>query len=181
MMQKGEKEEVKSRCVLTRLNRRNDHLETEYESWQQLADFLPLPPHLWMPFYGSGKCARDMAGLGFHDVIHEKGVDFFKCTPPPPRYLLVDNPPFSLRRQILQRLVGQKRSFILILPLPTLGTRYMSNIMKEEGRDFKVIIPPSRMRFSGKKASPPFACVYLCYRCAAMFPQEQQSNQLIYM
>ena len=175
-----DEEKVKPRSILTRLNRKQDNYETEFQTWERLVQFVPtLPRPLWMPFFGTGKCAEHMRALGF-EVKHEP-ANFFTCTPPPTSYLCLDNPPFSEKRRILQRLVAMKRPFILILPLETLSTGYTRTLMKEEGvYQFKILIPQRRMRFSGR-GSPPFSCIYLCYRCQDLFPQEKQSSQLIYM
>ena len=153
---------------------KRDDWETPLEIWRQIAAFLPPKSRIWQPFYYNGSCKAYMEQLG-HQVIHED-QDFFSSQPPP-GYLLCDNPPFSKRRAILRHLVVTLDiPFILVVPMSTLATAYFHDLVAHanSSQAFKVIIPHRRMRFGGLKSDPPFASVWLAYKCPFLAPPCQQ-------
>jgi len=114
---------------------------------------------IYEPFKGSGSSTKIMRKLGFtvHNGDHK---DFFKQTFPKPRdkkkkIILLTNPPFSIKKEILQKLqhdnVGQ---WILLLPASVLYTMYFRDLFKN--KTVKLIIPRKRITFIDPKTKKPF-------------------------
>ena len=147
-----------------------DEYYTPKHLLQAVAPFVPRDKSIWMPFYGDGSVGRYMRELGFDDVHHEPSEDFFTTAPPDASKdtIVVDNPPFSLKREVFERLVSLDLPFMLIVPLATISYQYTRDIL---GESFQIIIPRKRMNFrdptrarGGKKQQPSFASVWLCHK-----------------
>ena len=137
----------------------NDNFYTLKKDWEVITQFIPNDKQIWSPFYGDGKQKEYFAEMGY-DIIHED-EDFFSYTP---EYdLIIDNPPFSKKKNILIRLKELDKPFILIMPLEVLVYQYFK-IFKN---DIQIIIPNKRLNFlqpNGDIKKFNYDCAYFCYK-----------------
>ena len=136
----------------------NDEFYTQEQDWKAIQQFIPKDKSIWSPFYADGKQKEYIKNMGI-DIIHEK-EDFFLNSR---GELVIDNPPFSLKRKVIERLKELNKPFILIMPSEVLNYKYI----KQFGDDLQVIIPKNRMNFllpdkSLKKFN--YDCIYFCWK-----------------
>ena len=139
----------------------SDNYTTNGEEWRRIKQFIPRTKKIWSPFYCDGKQKQHFNEMGI-DIIHED-EDFFQHNK---GEIVVDNPPFSKRREILERLHNLDKPFILILPSMMLGYKYFQILFKQ---DLQIIVPCTRIKFkhlnsSNKNYTPPYACFYFCWK-----------------
>lgn len=146
---------------------RHDDFMTPAYVWENIQDFIPKDKVIWEPFYGDGQSGEDLRKLGF-EVIHLQ-EDFFNNNKGD---IVVSNPPFSNKKQVIERLVELDKPFILLMPVSVLCYKY-SKIL--DG-DLQIIIPPKRIRFKRydkktntiykdwEKHNTAFDCLYYCYK-----------------
>lgn len=143
-----------------------DDYMTPKSAWENISGFIPKDKVIWEAFYGDGKSGDYLRELGCKEVIHEP-IDFFENNK---GEIIVSNPPFSKKREILTRLKELGKPFILIMPSSSINTSYMRNLYKE---DIQIIIPRKRIHFikqidgevpEGYKSSCNFDCFYYCYK-----------------
>jgi len=144
---------------------------TPLSAWNAINRFLPTGKIIWEPFFGDGTSGKNLMKLG-HRVVHEK-KDFFKWCP---EYdLIVTNPPYSIVKDIMPRLLELDKPFVLLMPSSKINTQYMRD-WSDKG--LQIIIPRKRIQFikctvdkSGdiipneiqdKKCN--FDCFYYCYK-----------------
>lgn len=116
----------------------NDNYYTPKEEWEAISALLPRDKVLWEAFYGDGKSGQYLRELGF-EVIHQK-EDFFEHNKGD---IVVSNPPFSIKKEILQRLYTLNKPFILLMPYEVLFTKYFEPFKK----DIALIFPKHRVSF----------------------------------
>lgn len=140
-----------------------DDYMTPKSAWEAIAQYLPKDKIIWEPFYGDGKSGEFLRELGFQ-VIHEPG-DFFENNRGD---LVVSNPPFSLKKQVIDRLVEVDKPFVLIMPSATL---FCSYVRDKIGSEVQIIIPRKRIQFAKLKDGKAevegkcnFDCFYFCYK-----------------
>ena len=95
-------------------------------------------------------------GLGYNDVFHEDR-DYFTYWEND--RILIDNPPFSLKRVVIDYAWEKKKPFCLLLPLDTLERKYFKKYVK----GLQIIIPAKRYSYTDDKVSPPFKSVWFCW------------------
>jgi len=140
----------------------DNYITNKYE-WERIKDYIPTDKIIWSPFYCDGKQKEYFKELGY-DIIHED-KDFFSYTP---EYdIIIDNPPFSKKNEILNKLNDLDKPFILICPSMMLSYKYFQTNFKD--KNIQLIIPYKRMNFkhlnsNKKNYSPPFASFYYCYK-----------------
>ena len=140
----------------------SDNYNTNKEDWLRIKDYIPKESKIWSPFYCDGKQKEYFEEMGF-DIIHQD-KDFFSYTP---EYdIIIDNPPFSKKKEILKKLKELGKPFILICPEMMLAYKYFQEDYKDE---IQIIIPSKRINFrhlnsTNKKYNPPFASFYFCYK-----------------
>lgn len=139
----------------------NDNYETDKRAWELIKDIIPQDKVIWSPFYCTGKQKEYFKELGF-DIIHED-EDFFKNNKGD---IVIDNPPFSLKKEILTRLKELDKPFILIIPTCLLSLKWFQTLFSNE---IQMIIPTKRLTFSHYKNpkegyTPPFGSFYYCYK-----------------
>lgn len=144
-----------------------DDFMTPRGVWEMIAPYVPKDKTISMPFYGDGACAHHMRELGF-DVIHQD-EDFFENDR---GQIVVDNPPFSDKRKVIQKLVERNKPFMLLLPVSTICYAY-SSILKDH---MQIMVLPRRPRFirwnsttgeheeNWEKKNPAFDCIWLCWK-----------------
>jgi hypothetical protein len=119
---------------------------------------------IWEAFYANGTSGTYLTELGFN-VIHED-IDFFENDKGD---IIVSNPPFSLVKEILKRLLVLDKPFIMILPSSKINTSYF----RDWKNKLQIIIPKKRINFEKKvdgktpenyKSSCNFDCFYYCYK-----------------
>ena len=142
----------------------DDYMTPAY-AWEQIRQHIPKDKKIWEPFYGDGVSGTVLESLGC-DVIHEP-VDFFHNDL---GQLIVSNPPFSKKREVLTRLKMLDKPFILLCPASMLCTKYVYELFANE---LQIIIPPKRINFikliDGKAPTDwvdkcNFDCFYYCYK-----------------
>lgn len=142
----------------------DDYMTPKY-AWENIAHLIPKDKIIWEAFYGDGKSGEYLKELGFN-VIHES-VDFFENNL---GEIIVSNPPFSIIKQIMERLLLLDKPFILILPSSKINTSYFR---KWKDKNLQIIIPRKRIHFEkyvdGKKDDNcrngcNFDCFYYCYK-----------------
>ena len=144
----------------------NDYMTPE-TAWDDIKEYIPKDKIIWEAFYGDGESGKYLESLGF-DVIHED-EDFFKNNKGD---IVVSNPPFETKKQIIERLVKIDKPFILLLPVSTLCYNY-AKILKD---NIQIMIPPKRIKFKRynkitheiekdwAKYSSTFDCLWFCYK-----------------
>lgn len=88
-----------------------------------------------------------------------KGLDFFKFQPHRFDYV-ISNPPFSLKNQVIERLVGFGKPFALLLNLQCFNYIGIRKLVRDNGIQF--LIPDKNVSFDG--GSCPFASLFFCYK-----------------
>lgn len=136
----------------------NDNFFTPKKEWEKIAPYLPTDKILWEAFYGDGKSGQYLQELGFQ-VIHQN-EDFFTVNHGD---IVVSNPPFSKKKQILERLFELQKPFVLLMPYEVLFYRYFEPFRAE----CSLLIPKKRVNFlkEGKEESKfNFNCVWFCWK-----------------
>ena len=146
--------------------RESDNYITNGDEWKRIKEFIPKDKVIWSPFYCDGKQKEHFKDLGF-DIIHED-KDFFAYEPE--FDIIVDNPPFSKKKEVLVRLKELDKPFIMIMPSSKINTSYFR---AWKDKNIQIIIPRKRIHFQklidGKvpenwKNACNFDCFYYCYK-----------------
>jgi len=162
-----------------KLNRfRADDYETPDSVLDMVLEQLDPKRHvLWEPFKGTGRSTDYMRKKGF-EVTNGDNSDFFQQTLPRPsssskEIILVSNPPFSKKREILEHLKGLGvRKFALLLPVGTLFTRYFAELFPKCST--QLILTQGRVKFidpvtqEAYKGSCSFDVVWICVELGLM-------------
>ena len=143
---------------------KHDDYMTPKSAWVNVAHLLPKDKVIWEAFYGDGKSAEYLRELGFQ-VIHEE-IDFFAEDRGD---VIVSNPPFSKKKEVLQRLKELDKPFLLIMPCSALTTQYMREMFTDS---LQIIVPRRRIHFDKQvngvsvfeRSSCNFDCFYYCYK-----------------
>ena len=143
------------------LDKDSDNYNTNKEDWEKIKEYIPQDKLIWSPFYCDGKQKEYFEEMGYN-IIHED-KDFFSYTPD--YDIVIDNPPFSKKKEILKRLKELDKPFILIIPSVMLCYKYF----QDDYKDIQIIIPYNRIKFrhlnsSNKNYTPPYASFYFCYK-----------------
>jgi hypothetical protein len=139
----------------------SDNYATDKKGWEIIKEYIPKDKVIWSPFYCDGKQKDYFKEMGF-DIIHED-KDFFSYTP---EYdIIVDNPPFSKLRDILNKLKELDKPFILIMPSSKINAVWFQKLFKDH---LQVIIPLKKIPFTNLNQDIPFnfnwGTYYYCYK-----------------
>jgi hypothetical protein len=140
----------------------SDNYMTNKEEWFKIKKYIPTDKKIWCPFFCDGSQKQYFKEMGF-DIIHED-KDFFNYLP---NYdIIIDNPPFSIKKQIFLKLKELDKPFIIICPSVMLSYKYFQEYFKDH---IQIIIPTSRSKFTHltnpkKNYTPPYASFYFCYK-----------------
>ena len=143
----------------------DDYMTPKY-AWDWIKDFIPKDKVIWEAFYGDGESGKILSDLGFN-VIHEE-TDFFTNNLGD---VIVSNPPFTKKKEVMTRLKEIDKPFIIICPSSMLNTQYVRHLFKDDR--LQIIIPNKRINFKklidgkvpdnwGDRCS--FDCFYYCWK-----------------
>lgn len=144
----------------------SDEYMTPSHVWKMVLPFIPKDGIISEPFYGDGASAAFLQSSGLF-VFDHKGQDFFKLRKRDFGDVIVTNPPFSLKSEILQRLKHLQIPFMIILPTFAI---HLKTIRELFGEEIQIIIPPSRIHYRrlGQKEDDPssssFESCFFCWR-----------------
>lgn len=130
----------------------NDNWETPKSAWEDIVKYIPKNKIIWCPFYYNGNHHLQE----FFEIIHND-EDFFENNRGD---IVVDNPPFSIKKKVIKRLIELDKPFILLLPVSTICYQYFP-----KDKDIQIIIPKRRINFDKEqKSSATFDTIYICYK-----------------
>ena len=146
-----------------------DNYITKKEEWFRIKKFIPPDAKIWSPFYCDGSQKEYFKEMGF-DIIHEDR-DFFSYEPEA-YTLIIDNIPFSKKKEIFKRLKELDKPFMIIAPSLMIGYKYFVELFKN---DIQLIVPEKRLCFihldnisymdtKEKNYCPPFGSYIYCYK-----------------
>lgn len=140
-----------------------DDYMTPKNAWEAIKHYIPANKVIWEAFYGDGNSGKYLSELGFNVVNLD--VDFFESDH---GEVVVSNPPYSLKKEVIQRLVQLQKPFILLMPCSTLVTSYVRELL---GNDLQIIVPRKRIQFMKLQNGElkingrcNFDCFYYCYK-----------------
>ena len=122
---------------------------------------------IWCPFdLASSKYVIDFKNAGFNVINShiDEDKNFFFYEPEEPYDIIVSNPPFSVKDDILRRLTELNKPYAMLLPLPTLqGQKRFDDLVNSEA-----LIFDKRINFFTDEAQTQmakgvaFASIYVC-------------------
>ena len=143
---------------------KDDEFYTLKSTWEKIKDYIPKDKVVWEAFSNGKYEAVEYLKSICKEVKSNTG-DFFKNNEGD---VVITNPPFSVKRDVLIRLKMLEKPFICILPTLALQTKYIQNIF---GGELQVILPSKKIFFykivDGEKKvydKLSFYCCYVCYK-----------------
>lgn len=145
-----------------------DDYDTPLYIWEMLLDYLDLGKDtiIYDPFYNDGIAKTYLGKLGYNNVIHEK-EDFFQNYDKYKYDIIISNPPYSIKQNILKVLYKIDRPFVLIVPTAIISKLYLKNIFKDDIDKVQYIIPNRRLQFEVNgynQRRTPFDTIFFCYK-----------------
>ena len=131
-----------------------DLFETSEELLQLLEDYLPNIKHekltVFEPCHGNGAITNFLEGRGINVVARDKYTmdeshDFLTEPIPSGVDVIITNPPFNLKFEMLAKMMEHGKMFILLLPFETATTKTFHTIVGNI--KFDLVIPIGRSRF----------------------------------
>ena len=147
----------------------NNEYFTCKEAWMDVLHHLDRSKIYLDPFYGDGGNIQNLRDLGLNVIGAD--LDCFELLRQTVQYdVIITNPPFSknILIEFLYNLSSLDRSFIIILPITKIFSKYFRTAFRQY-KSIQLIIPKSRMSFinptnPNKKSNPSFCCCYVCYK-----------------
>ena len=150
--------------------------EDEYYSPLILTDvivpYIPLGAVVWCPF--DTKDSEFVHSLSRdHEVIYSHiwtGQNFFEYEP---KHwdVVVSNPPFTLKLEVLKRLYKFGKPFALVLPLTMLNYNEVGNFFLD--KELQLLIVDKKVSFNGNPAS-----FNSSYFCSKLLPRDLMFHHL---
>lgn len=94
---------------------RGDEYFTLEKDAETIAQHIIRPMKVWLPFNDRGGAFDKILPLHGHKVICTDG-DFFKTDPPPGTECIISNPPFSRKKEVINRIDELGMKYALIVP-----------------------------------------------------------------
>tara|TARA_R110001606_G_C14997104_1_gene606584 strand:- start:52 stop:546 length:495 start_codon:yes stop_codon:yes gene_type:complete len=140
----------------------NDDFYTQNSTWDLINSFIPKDKIIYEGFYGDGNSGNYLTELGCKQVIH-KNIDFFENVDLINYDILISNIPFSIKKDILNKLYEVNKPFIIIMPYEVIFYKYFD---KYKTTDTQLIIPKQRLNFlqNGKIKKFNYDCVFFCWK-----------------
>jgi len=145
---------------------KHDNYMTPKHAWEAVQQFIPKDKVIWEAFAGNGDSSKYLGELGFNVVCKEE--DFFDSD-----YgdIIITNPPFSLKKEVLIKLKELGKPFMIICPSAMIMTQYTRKLFSKE--KLQIIIPRRRIHFiktdddgnilpTENKCN--FDCFYYCWK-----------------
>ena len=145
--------------------KKNDEYYTPKWVWECLFPYIPNDKVIWEAFCNNTEASRKsgkiLEELGFNVICN--GEDFFKND-----YgdIVVSNCPYSMKREVMDRLFFLKKPFMLVLPNIILNTKYFIDWAKKDSA-IQIIILPRRVDFikeTGGKSTSTFHTLIVCWK-----------------
>ena len=109
--------------------------------WEWIKDFISKDKVIWEAFYGNGESGAILRHLGFN-VIHEE-IHFFTTNEGD---VIVSNPPFSKKKQVMTRLNEFNKLVIMICLSSMINIQYIISLFKDV--KLQIIIAYKRISFT---------------------------------
>tara|TARA_R100000734_G_C3251864_1_gene53176 strand:+ start:17 stop:529 length:513 start_codon:yes stop_codon:yes gene_type:complete len=146
----------------------DDEFYTLKDDWKKIEKYIPKDKIAWEAFSNGDFESVEYLKTICKEVKYNTG-DFFENDNTNILFdIILTNPPFSIKKQVLERLKLLDKPFILILPTLSLQTKYMKSIF---GDDLQIILPTKKIFFykiiNGKKKiynKLSYYCCYVCYK-----------------
>ena len=126
----------------------SDNYATDFKVWETIKEYIPHNKKIYAPFYCDGKQKEYFKEMGY-DIIHED-VDFFTNTFD--YDIIVDNLPFSKKKEILIKLREIDKPFILIIPTCLLSLKWFQ------------LLYSNKLNEVSNNYTPPFGSFIYCYK-----------------
>jgi hypothetical protein len=98
-----------------------DEYYTRQEDAENIADnVIEIPLKVWCPFNDKDSVWVDVLKRRGFEVVTTDG-DFFETAPPEGVQCIISNPPFSKKKEIMERIKTLNIRFVLILPFQWLN------------------------------------------------------------
>jgi hypothetical protein len=145
-----------------------DDYTTPLYVWEMILDYLDLAKDtiIYDPFYNKGLAKTYLGKLGYNNVIHEN-EDFFQNYDKYKYDIIISNPPYSIKQNILKVLYQIDKAFVLIVPTAIISKLYVKNIFKDDIDKVQYIIPNRRLQFEVNgynQKRTPFDTIFFCYK-----------------
>ena len=151
-----------------------DDFFTTEKSWIQISKIINkyIDPKLTisMPFYSPYSKCNELLGKYIKNKIIYQDEDFFNFDRGD---IVIDNPPFSNKSDILKKLYERNKPFMLILPITSICYKYFRNIFKNDIDKITILIFNGRPKYIkcdpnngdlNDNGNPTFDSMVLCYK-----------------
>jgi hypothetical protein len=147
------------KCNIT--YKKQDDYTTPKEAWEFIFKNINCRDKvIWCPFYNNGHASIYLNELKINHIHTDN--DFF--TTDISFDYIIDNPPYSCKKEVIQRCLSLKKPFALLLPTETIERVYLSEI------PYTILIPRQRYKFYEGKMTAPYKCAWFCFG----FPFDKQ-------
>lgn len=127
-----------------------DEIYTPFYAVEPLLEFLPKNKKIWCPFDEEWSAFYQLFSERGYDVIRSslsEGKDFFHYEPDK-WDILVSNPPFSKKNNVLKRAYSFEKPFALLLPVNSIQSKQRYDIFRNQ---IQLLIFDARIDYHNKK------------------------------
>ena len=146
---------------------RSDEYDTPAWVWQDIADFIRPTQKVWEPFPSSSRRSIRHLGKLFPNFI-VTNTDFFETTWPENADILISNPPWSRKFEVLERLLRERKTFALLLPAWVVFSATMRSLQCKHEAQISIVVPHKRPSFIDPRTGnvvgkSTFDSVFVCH------------------
>lgn len=134
-----------------------DNYDTPDEPLNLLYKYIPRDKIVFDPFFNTGQI-RNYYIKNNIKFIHEDR-DAFNYLPE--FNILVSNPPYSNKKDCFKLALKLGKPFAYLVPLDTIERQYWTEMFKD--KDFTLIIPKKRIKFTDSRITCPFKLIWITY------------------
>lgn len=150
---------------------KNDEWYTPAYAITPILKYIEDKKRVWCPFDTEESLFVSMLKEAGHEVIYthiDKGEDFFTVDLPECD-IIVSNPPFSKKTEVLERLFSFKKPFAILLSVPGIfDSQRRFDLFRNN--DFEIMYMNKRVSYfenyrkKEEVGRPPFSSAYVCHK-----------------
>ena len=155
---------------------KNDEYYTPTKVWNDIDSFLPELCVVYEPFFGQGHTYKYFDKMNYF-MLGEADLDFFSAAATQMLKhcdCVITNPAFSIKYDVINRLVKFDVPFIMIFPMGCVTTIKFRTAFNENMNDVSIIVTRRRIKYikNDELISPNFESCYVCYKMPQIKPIE---------